>query len=76
LPALIFESAFNADGFILNRSKWQILMMAGPGVLVTSGLISLILRFVLDYKDTLDWQQSLVIGSIIATTDPVAVVAL
>jgi len=37
---------------------------------------SLILRFVLDYKDTLDWQQSLVIGSIIATTDPVAVVAL
>jgi len=76
LPALIFESAFNSNGFILNRSKWQILMMAGPGVLVTAGLIAIVILYVLGYSDDLDWPQALVIGSILATTDPVAVVAL
>ena len=64
IPALVFESAFNSDGFILNRSKWQIIMMAGPGVLVTTMIIAIVIRFVLGYSDDLTWAQALVIGSI------------
>ena len=76
IPGLVFESAFNSDGWVLNRSKWQVLMLAGPGVAITMFLIAIILKYVLWYNDSLTWSQSLVIGSILATTDPVAVVAL
>lgn len=43
---------------------------------LTTFLIAVVLRFVLMYKDTLDWSQALTIGSILSATDPVAVVAL
>ena len=43
---------------------------------MTCVLIAIILRFILQYKDTLDWGESLTIGSILSATDPVAVVAM
>ena len=33
LPGLVFESAYNSDSFTLNRNKWQVLLMSGPGAL-------------------------------------------
>ena len=73
IPGLIFESAYNTDGFILGRSKWQILIMAGPGVVFSTMLSAIAIKLL---NDPLTIPESLVIGSIVSTTDPVAVVAL
>lgn len=75
IPPLIFESAFNADFFTFSRSIWQILLLALPGVALLCVFIAIILKYILLY-DELDWGEALTIGSIIAATDPVAVVAL
>ena len=39
-------------------------------------LIAIILKYILRYDDELNWGEGLTIGSILAATDPVAVVAL
>ena len=75
IPPLIFESAFNADFFTFSKSIWQILLLALPGVAMLCVFIAIILKYILIY-DELDWGEALTIGSIIAATDPVAVVAL
>ena len=36
VPILVFESAFMTDTHIFSRQKWQIMTLAGPGVLVAS----------------------------------------
>ena len=76
IPTLIFESSYNSNGYTMNKSKWQILLMAGPGVLVTTVIVAFSLQYIFGYKDTLSISEAMVIGSIVSTTDPVAVVAL
>ena len=76
IPGLIFESAYNTEGYTLYRTKWQILLLAGPGVIATTVILSYGLLYLFGYKDDISFEEALVIGSIIATTDPVAVVAL
>lgn len=76
IPALVFESAYNTDGYVMSKSKWQVAMLAGPGVLLSSVCIAFFLRYCLFYQDDLTIWESLVIGAIVSATDPVAVVAL
>lgn len=76
IPGLVFESAYNTDGHVILKSKWQILILAGPGVLITAVLIALSLLYIFNYQAKLTLPEALVIGSILSTTDPVAVVAL
>lgn len=76
IPGLMFESAYNTDGYVIAKSKWQILILAGPGVLLTAVVIALSLLYVFQYSDKLTLPEALVIGSILSTTDPVAVVTL
>merc|ERR1719183_730077 len=52
----------------------QILLLAGPGVLIGTLLLGSFSRFALPYE--WDWSMCLVVGSILSATDPVAVVAL
>ena len=84
IPPLIFESAFNADTFIFIKSKYQILLLALPGVALGSVLIAITLMYILGYRKdesnpnstVFNWAESLTLGAICAATDPVAVVAL
>lgn len=76
IPALIFEGAYNTDAYVFNKSKWQVLIMAGPGVLITSFILAYSFVYLFGYSGKLSVSEALVIGSIISTTDPVAVVAL
>lgn len=76
IPGLVFEGAYNTDGYVMSKSKWQILLLAGPGVLITTGVLAMALIYIFGYGDKITMQEALVIGSIISTTDPVAVVAL
>lgn len=74
IPGLVFEGAYNSDPYVFNKSKWQVIILAGPGVLMCTFLVALSFTNVLSYN--LTYKEALVIGSIISTTDPVAVVAL
>jgi len=76
LPPLIFESAFNSDWHIFKVELWQILVMAGPMVIGSTVLSAVMMTYVFGYTGEFTWQASLMFGSIISATDPVAVVAL
>ena len=52
----------------------QVLLLAGPGVIIGGILTALVAKFIFPYGWS--WPQSLLFGSILAATDPVAVVAL
>ena len=74
LPTLIFESAFIMDVHTFRKTLGQAMILAGPGLLVTSFLTALIARFIFPYGWT--WVTSLLFGIVLNATDPVAVVAL
>ena len=74
IPALIFGSAFTINFHTFKRTAWQVLLLAGPGVVLGMGLTALTCRWMLPYGWT--WNQCFLVGSILSATDPVAVVAL
>ena len=49
LPALIFESAFNSDWHIFKVELGQVLLMAGPMLIVSTILSALMMRYILGY---------------------------
>jgi len=72
VPPLVFEAAFQVDFAQLRRSLPRILLLAVPGValttLIVGGLVALLVPLALPV--------ALVFGALISATDPVAVVAL
>ena len=75
IPLLVFESAFMSDTHIFGRILWQILTLAGPGVLLASILTATVARFAFTNYDW-SWPTCLMFGGILSATDPVAVVSL
>ena len=74
LPTLIFESAFVMDVHTFRKTIGQTIVIAGPGLLLCSFLTSLMARYIFPYNWS--WVTSLMFGTILSATDPVAVVAL
>ena len=74
LPALIFEGAMNTDYFIFKHQFAGGIMLAGPGMLFQIVLIAVWAVNFFPYG----WgmTESLLFGSILSATDPVAVIAL
>lgn len=72
LPALIFESAFNLNAKELMRNILPILTLAIPALLISTATVG----FIVHYALGLPLGVSLLFGSLISATDPVAVVAL
>ncbi len=72
VPPLIFEAAFHIKFNDLRRDLTPILALAIPGVLITTFLVGGVVALGTD----LPFAVALVFGSLIAATDPVAVVAL
>ena len=72
VPPLVFEAAFHLDLKELQRNLTLILFLAIFGVIMTT----LIVGGLLSVTTTLSLTSALVFGSLIAATDPVAVVAL
>lgn len=52
----------------------QVFLLACPGVLLGTGMVALVARYILPYGWT--WSVSLTFGAVLSATDPVAVVAL
>ena len=76
MPALIFESAFNSDWHIFRVEFWQVIVLAGPMLLVAVFLTALMMKFILFYGGEFTFVSGLLYGSIASATDPVAVVCL
>ncbi len=72
VPPLIFEAAFHLNFNDLRRSLPAILVLAVPGVILTT----LIVAGALAFGVHLSLPVALVFGSLISATDPVAVIAL
>ncbi|KAL8157682.1 sodium/hydrogen exchanger 8-like [Apium graveolens] len=74
LPGLLFESSFSMEVHQIKRCMVQMLLLAGPGVLMSTFLLGSALKLVFPYNWS--WTTSLLLGGLLSATDPVAVVAL
>ncbi|UJR34452.1 hypothetical protein I4U23_021859 [Adineta vaga] len=74
LPLLIFDSAFNGHFHIVKKQLLSAIILAGPGVLITTVIIAISGVYIFPYNWS--WLIGLLFGSILSATDTVAVVAL
>jgi CPA1 family monovalent cation:H+ antiporter len=79
LPGLLFEAAFNLDMKEFWNNRMAIGALAVPGVVAAIALTAAIVTPMmvgLGLDASFDWRYGLVFGALIASTDPIAVVAL
>jgi len=74
LPALIFEGAMETDYFIFQHQFCGGVMLAGPGMILQILLIAVWAMYIFPYG--WGFTESLLFGSILSATDPVAVIGL
>ncbi|EFH51363.1 hypothetical protein ARALYDRAFT_484121 [Arabidopsis lyrata subsp. lyrata] len=74
LPALLFESSFSMEVHQIKRCLGQMVLLAGPGVLISTACLGWLVKVTFPYD--WDWKTSLLLGGLLSATDPVAVVAL
>lgn len=72
VPPLLFEAAFHLDFALLRQNLTPILVLAVPGVVLTTLLVG----GVVSLGAGLSFSSAAIFGALIAATDPVAVVAL
>ena len=72
LPILLFEAAINTDISRLRSTVKPIALLAGPGVMIATGITAITVKFGLG----LAWIPALLLGTILAITDTVSVIAL
>ncbi|XP_027191972.1 sodium/hydrogen exchanger 7 isoform X4 [Cicer arietinum] len=74
LPALLFESSFSMEVHQIKRCIAQMILLAGPGVVISTIFLGTVLKLTFPYNWS--WKTSLLLGGLLSATDPVAVVAL
>ncbi|BAY91723.1 MULTISPECIES: Na+/H+ antiporter [unclassified Tolypothrix] len=72
LPILVFEAAINTDISRLRSTIKPISLLAGPGIVIASGVTAALLKWGLG----LNWTAALLAGVILAITDTVSVIAV
>lgn len=72
VPGLVFEAALTLDLLELRRRLVPVGLLATVGVMLTVLLIGTLTHFALGFS----WAAGLLLGSILAPTDPIAVVTL
>ena len=75
LPGLIFRDALEINVLTFQKCLGQLMIFAFPMVLVGTVLTAAVLVYVLP-QDYFSWSLGLTVGSILASTDPVAVAAV
>jgi len=71
VPGLVFEAALRLDLEHLRRTFGWIVLLAAPGVLISALIVALVLHL----ATGLHFELGLVVGAMVAATDPVAVIA-
>src|SRR5689334_14137113 len=72
IPALLFEGAWNAELDRLEAEWLPIVLLAIPGMVLSLLVVAVVLHFGIG----LEWLLALLVGAIVAPTDPVAVISL
>jgi CPA1 family monovalent cation:H+ antiporter len=72
IPALLFEGAWNAELDRLEAEWLPIILLVIPGVVLSILVVAVALHLGIG----LEWLLALLVGAIVAPTDPVAVIAL
>ena len=72
LPPLLFEAAFILDLTQLWRSRREVLVLAGPGVIIATLAGGVVIQLWLGTG----WSIAFLFGAIVAATDPVSVFAI
>ncbi|MFN3235241.1 MAG: cation:proton antiporter [Gammaproteobacteria bacterium] len=72
LPTLIFESAYNLNSSILRQNMIAVLALAIPGLLISTIFIGAIVY----WMTSIPFIYCLLLGAILSSTDPVAVVSI
>jgi monovalent cation:H+ antiporter, CPA1 family len=72
IPALLFEGAWNADLDRLEAEWLPIILLAIPGMVLSLLVVAVALHVGIN----LSWLLALLVGAIVAPTDPIAVIAL
>ena len=71
LPGLVFEASLGLDLAELRRTFGGVALLAVPGVVITAVIVAVVLQV----ATGLDPALGLVVGAMVAATDPVAVIA-
>lgn len=74
LPVFAFTSAYYTDYHVMKRNIFQALLLAGPGIVLVAVFLAIVFKYMLGYD--FNWAECLLIGAILAETDPVAVSSL
>jgi CPA1 family monovalent cation:H+ antiporter len=72
IPALLFEGAWNAELDRLEAEWLPIVLLAIPGMVLSLVVVAIVLHVGIG----LEWLLALLVGAIVAPTDPIAVIAL
>lgn len=72
LPILLFEAGINTDVSRLRSTFKPIALLAGPGAVLSSAIIAVLLKFGLG----LSWIPALFVGVMLANTDTVSMIAI
>ena len=75
LPLLVFEAAWHIKPHLLKRWLLPTMLLATVGVLLSAGLTGAGLYLGVGHAQGFPWLAALLTGSILAATDPVAVIA-
>jgi Na+:H+ antiporter len=71
VPGLVFEAALRVQLADLRRTLGWIVLLAVPGVLVSAVIVAIVLKV----ATGLPFELGMVVGSMVAATDPVAIIA-
>lgn len=74
LPVLLFASGFSLEWHLVRKLAGQCLLLAGPGVIISTAALALTAKYIYPYAWT--WDEAILFGAMFSATDPVAVVAL
>ncbi|MBX3381761.1 MAG: sodium:proton antiporter [Phycisphaeraceae bacterium] len=79
LPPLLFQAGLNLELSELRKHWVTIALFAFPGVILSAGAAALAIRFLLPLAvpaEYANWTTALVLGVMVAPTDPISVVAV
>lgn len=71
VPGLVFEAALNLELPHLRRTFGWLVLLAAPGVLLSAVVVAVVLQVAVN----LPFELGMVVGAMVAATDPVAVVS-
>ncbi|CAF3922762.1 unnamed protein product, partial [Adineta steineri] len=76
LPIIIFDASFNAHFHIVKQQLITTILIAGPGVLLSTVFIALFVVYL--FPSDYQWSciKGLLFGSILSTTDPVTIITM